>query len=316
MPRANCPGVWLMHAPALDALRARALARAGRPHAASPRRPEEADDWERRLFAPGKPATWMAGDVAVLEVRGAIYPHRSAAIDELYAYVFGGTMLDDLVRELGRLAADPAVAGVLLSVDSPGGMADGVAEAADAVRRLGKAKPIAAHTSGMAASAGYWLPAAASRFTASPGASVGSVGAVLAILDDREMLEQLGVTERVFTSSVSPDKWPDPATAEGAALYQQWVDDAGRSFVQAVAKYRGVSEAKVKSTFGRGWLLSPEAAREAGAIDAVETLDQAIDHLAARAGGGKAPGRRAASNPTGRAIAPSAVIHIGRARPA
>lgn len=303
---------WWVHAPALDAWQARQA----RPAQASPRRPDnDSGDMDRAVRQGGMPRVWRSGAVAVVEVRGLIWPYRTpeAAIE---SWFFGGTILEDLTAVLAGLVADPETAGIVLDIDSPGGLAVQVPETAATVRAASRAKPLWAFVADQAASAGYFLAAATARIVLGATADVGSIGTVLPLLDVTEALEKLGIREIPIVSSVSPDKWPDPTTAEGRALYQDWVDRNGQAFVAAVARFRGVSEARVKRDFGRGWLIGADRAVEVGAADAIGTLDRTIDDLAAagaarRGGGAAGAGRRQQELVRGVAIAPPVVA--GRA---
>lgn len=282
----------MMHAPAARVLRARLLASA-RPVEGTQDRPlEDLGDFFKRIDFPGRPRVWRRGGVAVVEVRGTILPNRAAFASEIRAFLFGGTILDDLTATIGELVADRSVGGILLSVDSPGGYADGVAQAAAEIRAASKAKPVGAHTSGMMDSAAYYLGCAVSpgQLSASTGAEVGSIGVVIPLVDDREAMAMLGLEEIPFISEASPDKWPDPKTEHGAALFQQAADEMGRQFVRDVAKYRGTTVDAVRADFGRGWVLSPARAKAVGMIDRISSLDRAIQRLgdAAAAQGGKA----------------------------
>jgi signal peptide peptidase SppA len=314
--------MWAIEASAIRQLTAGAGWGSGRPYAMTGR-PDLAEvdlDDPGPTFQPIR--AWKAGSVAILGLYGVIVP-RDTLLNRMETVFYGATILERWTAALGRLAADPSVSAILLDVDSPGGQSDGVAEAADLVRRADRKKPVWAHTSGMMASAAYWIGSAARQVTAHAGAELGSIGAISIVADqDPEWLrEHLGIRLNTFIASQGPNKDPDPETAEGAEFWQSRIDELGARFVAAVASHRKVSEAKVRRNFGGGWVMPGDKAVEVGMADRLGTLDEAIDALAAD------PGRRGrarppASLPSGeageavRGRARPAMAIIGRARPA
>ena len=79
--------------------------------------------------------------------------------------------------------ADPKVKAILLDVDSPGGVADGVKTLADQILAARGQKPIVAFAHGQMCSAAYWLGASADRVMADDTAMVGSIGTVMTHTD-------------------------------------------------------------------------------------------------------------------------------------
>lgn len=323
------PGVWFITPMGMQAVESGLAAiRRGevpRPDEATTQRPSpfwtqsirEGDSFQ--TLPPSPRSYRLPGGVAVLELKGTIYTTRTALSDML-AWAYGGVMLDEWLSAFGALLNDQSVRSVLLDIDSPGGSAASVPEAAAIIRAASKKKTVCAFTSSQACSAAYYLGAAAGSFAAHKGADVGSVGAVIHFMDDADFLESKGYKEMVFVSSVSPDKWPDPKSAEGAALFQSYVDRTGEQFVSDVARFRGVSASAVKRDFGRGWIVPAQQALEAGMIDRVAGMDQVISWLQSGQPVAKAPEpssptpAAAAGKVAARAVAPPAVT--GRAVPA
>lgn len=79
-----------------------------------------------------------------------------------------------------------------------------------------------------------------------------------------------------YKTEGNPD---EPLTDEARAEIQARVDNYGRMFEEAVAKYRGVTVAKVRSDFGQGRMLSAKNAVAAGLADRVATFEETIDRL-------------------------------------
>jgi hypothetical protein len=77
--------------------------------------------------------------VAIIPIEGVIFPRAS-----LFAAISGGVSADELATDLATALDDPGVSGILLSVDSPGGDVNGVAEVAAMIRAGTARKPTVA----------------------------------------------------------------------------------------------------------------------------------------------------------------------------
>lgn len=194
--------------------------------------------------------------VAYVTVRGPLLDHTSA-MDRARGFVSSAEIAD----VFHQIARDEAVDRLVLEMDSPGGMVDGVDVAASALRTLGK--PSRTHVLGTMASAGYWIGSSADEIYARPTARVGSIGAVLVMKDGP------GEGRTVITSKQSPLKNAPVCTPEGRGVYQQVVDDLAGLFISAVARNRGVKESVVLSDYGQGAIMVASRAQDAGMIDGI-----------------------------------------------
>jgi len=163
--------------------------------------------------------------VAVVPVNGPIFRYAN-----LFTQISGATSLEVLATDFTAALDDPNVKAVVLAMDSPGGQANGIAEFAQMVRAA--KKPVVAYVDGSAASAAYWIAAAADRVVMSKTGMVGSVGAVVGISTKKDE----GTVEIV--SSQSPNKRPDVTTDQGRAQIQTLIDSLAQVFVEDVAAYR------------------------------------------------------------------------------
>lgn len=209
--------------------------------------------------------------VAVLDVEGPLFKRAN-----LFVKLSGATSYEILRRDLQVALDNPEVKSILLVIDSPGGEASGCDELATAIYEARAKKPITAYVSGMAASGGYWIAAAASRIVVSDMAMLGSIGVALAVPDKKAEEARTGRRTFEFVSSQSPGKRPDPATDEGRNRVQKLVDDLAAVFVDAVAKYRGVSPDAVLKRFGGWGMLIGRAAVKAGMADEVGQFEAVI----------------------------------------
>jgi signal peptide peptidase SppA len=100
------------------------------------------------------------------------------------------------VREAGQR---DDIKAVFLNIDSPGGTVAGTPELAAAVASLDTQKPVYAFSSGLMASAAYWIASQARAIYATPSAKVGSIGVVQAVIDESAALDKAGIKVEVFS---------------------------------------------------------------------------------------------------------------------
>jgi signal peptide peptidase SppA len=210
----------------------------------------------------------VEGGVAIIDITGMITPRLS-----IFNMLFGGTDVQTIQRELDDALADSSISKIVLNIDSPGGAVTGISDLADQVYKARSIKPIEAHVPGMAASAAYWIASATSRITMADTASVGSIGVVGTVLDNRVWQGMQGITLHEIVSSNAPKKRPDPLTPEGRAVLQNNIDSIASVFTAKVAQYRGVSEKTVNADFGQGGIVIGAAAVRAGLADAIGSFE-------------------------------------------
>lgn len=217
----------------------------------------------------GSRTAGVRAGVAIVPIVGPLVRHA-----DIFTRVSGLTSVETVARDL-QLALDASdVRSILLSIDSPGGEVTGIAALAEAIHTA--RKPVTAYVEGLGASAGYWLASAAQRIVVESTAGLGSIGVVLAVRDP--LKSSSSAIE--FVSSQSPYKRPNPHADEGRAQYQRMVDQTAEAFVEAVARYRGVSTRTVLERYGAGGIIVGRYAVAAGLADAVGSLEGALAELA------------------------------------
>lgn len=229
----------------------------------------------RGAFGAGEPLE--GSDFARVVDGTAVIPVRGALLRSMSRFFFS---YEEIARDLRLAQDDPGVTGIVLDIDSPGGMVAGVEDLANEIR--GSSKPVAAFVGGTCASAAYFIAAAAGDITAGSGAIVGSVGTVIEYVDVEPVLERMGARIVRVVAAQSPNKRLDPDSAEGRAEMQALVDVSCAAFVSALARFRGVSAETVEGEFGAGLVFPAETALARGMIDARGTFKDVVSGLAAR----------------------------------
>lgn len=186
-----------------------------------------------------------------------------------------GTAYQDIERQFATAMADESVKSVALYIDSPGGSAIGAKRLADTIHAARGSKSIVAYTSGMMASAAYYIAAAADRIEATADAMVGSIGTIAEHQDITKALDEFGVKVTVMTNDRSPNKGIgnpyEPLTDEAKAKLTGFVNSYGESFISDVARYRNTTPANVVANYGAGEVFRGDAAIGRGMVDRVVT---------------------------------------------
>lgn len=209
----------------------------------------------------------MRDGIAIMAITGPIMRYA-----DIFSEISGATSVQALARDFNRVVKDPAVNGIVLSIDSPGGEVNGIQEFAAMVYAARGQKPITAYVGDLGASAAYWIASAADEVIVAPTSLVGSIGVVAAVRDP----SKTNAKDIEFVSSQSPKKRADPTTESGRTQLQTIVDDIAAVFVASVALHRGISEAKVVADYGQGGVFVGRAAVAAGLADRLGSFEQVL----------------------------------------
>lgn len=242
----------------------------------------------------------LDGGIALVSIKGAL----TAEVD-FWAWLFGGgATYPQIAQAVAAADADPAVRGVLLDIDSPGGDVAGLLACAQAVQAV--RKPKASYVSGLGCSAAYLLAAAAGRIYASPTAVVGCIG-VLGTYGTSRKSEHY----REFRSEQTPDKALGAETPAGAAQYQAVTNALARAYLGAVAQARGLASGDAAAeAYGRGATYGAEDALPRGLIDGL-AVSPPLDKVLTAA---VAPSRAPAASLKGGAMSTRSKGQPGRTR--
>lgn len=186
----------------------------------------------------------------------------------------------ELAELFQTIAAMPEVHTVVVSINSPGGLAIGVQEAAEELNKLAGSKRVVAWVEEVCASAAYWVASGATMIYAKPSAMVGSCGAYNSLADSSESWKQDGYKFESVTSApgklyAAPGK---PFTDEDRAFFQARVDEFAANFEAFVREQRpGLTE----DVFAKGEYGSAQRfGAESGLVDGLfNTLPEMLANL-------------------------------------
>ncbi|MEI6987652.1 MAG: S49 family peptidase [Rhodospirillaceae bacterium] len=148
---------------------------------------------------------------------------------------------------LAQAAANPAVLGILLDIDSNGGQAGGVFDLADQIFALRGIKPVYAIANDACLSAAYALACGAERVYVTQTGAVGSIGVVALHADQSGADEKAGVRYSTITAGDRKvDATPHaPLSADARVTLQAEVDRLYGLFTGMVARCRNLPDAQI-----------------------------------------------------------------------
>jgi signal peptide peptidase SppA len=179
------------------------------------------------------------------------------------------TGYDYITNLVDAALADDDVHGIVLDVDSPGGMVNGAFEASDAIRAAAQIKPVRAIVDASAYSAAYLLASAATDIVVPRTGGVGSIGVVTMHVDMSKYLEDQGFkVTMLYAGDQKVDGNPyEPLTADVKSRIESRLNQSYNLFVNTVADNRGMETDAVVST--QAGVFQGEAGKQIGLVDAV-----------------------------------------------
>ncbi len=218
------------------------------------------------------------GDVEVLTLFGS---------DGVGVLLIEGTINDSrqVLQNLKRFRQTKGVKAVVVRIDTPGGGVAPTQEIYEEIGKLKKEKPVIASLGGMATSGGYYIASVCDQIVANPGTLTGSIGVIMELGNVEGLMEKLGLKGYSIKSGPNKDIGSPlrSLSPEGRVILQSLVDNVHGQFVRAVAKGRGMPEAKVRD-LADGRVYSGEQAKKLGLVDVLGNLEDAVDIASDRAG--------------------------------
>jgi protease IV len=190
-----------------------------------------------------------------------------------------GTIVDatETVRQLKSLEHNPLVKGILIRVDSPGGVVTPSHEIYEEIRRVRDGgTPIIVSMGTLAASGGYYVSAPASLIVANPQTLTGSIGVIMEFPVLKGVMDKIGVKVEVVKSRVHKDIGSPfrDMTDQDRELLQSVVTDAYDQFVSIVSTERHIPEDSVRA-FADGRIMTGRQALALGLVDTLGTFEDA-----------------------------------------
>jgi HK97 family phage prohead protease len=232
-------------------------------------------DDEEDVVAAESDAPKEPEDIAVISIVGTLV-HRAAGMDAMS----GMLSYSKIGAQLAAAVADPAVKGIVVDIDSPGGEVSGCFDLSDKIREAAAEKPIYAVSNEIMFSAAYALGCAATRLYVGRTAGMGSIGVIITHCDMSEADKMNGLKYTMITSgSRKADFSPHKALSDEAyATLKSDVDRCAAIFFATVARNRNLSIDAVAAQ--EAGLFFGADAITAGLADQIGGLEDALRDMA------------------------------------
>lgn len=193
-----------------------------------------------------------------------------------------------LREEIDLALEDDEIAALLLRIDSPGGTVIASDILHREVRRFKEKtkRPVVAQLMGAGTSGAYYVAMAADEVRAYPTTVTGSIGVIIAGLNVTGLMERFGVADQTITTGPFKDAGSPlrPMRAEERAQLESVARDLFAAFLDVVEAGRPkLGRARIE-TLADGRIYSGPQALEAGLVDALGDLPQAVEAAKAAAG--------------------------------
>lgn len=186
---------------------------------------------------------------------------------------------EDIASAIRHVQDDADIKGIILEIDSGGGMPVAGEEIADALKA--SAKPTVAVIRQSGASAAYWAATGADKIFASKNSDVGSIGVTMSYLENIDKDKKwVDLSTGKYKDTGDPDK---PLTEDERQLLLRDLNVVYQNFMQAVSDNRNISLDKVKAVADGSTVLGDKA-KSLGLIDEIGSWDQAEKYLGEQIG--------------------------------
>jgi signal peptide peptidase SppA len=210
-----------------------------------------------------------AGSVAVYRLQGPLMKN-----DQLCGPKGTATM----AAELRALDANPNIAAIVLSIDSPGGTVNGTEDMARTIAAM--QKPVVTYVDGMMASAAYWIGSAAQHVMLGGNtAMAGSIGTMVSMADVKPMLEKAGVKFHEIKATRSTDKnadWEQLLQGNYEGYRTKVLDPLNQAFTSSIEAQRAGKLNLEKEDVLTGKVYIGKQAIKAGLADSMGSLQDAV----------------------------------------
>ncbi len=241
-------------------------------------------------------ASYFQGDSKVVEKYHSL---SKVAADKVAIVTVAGAIMggDGFAKaQLDRIEEDESVKAIVLRVDSPGGTVSGSDEIHYRLSTLAKDRdlPVVVSMGGIAASGGYYVAMANGGredvIFAEPATLTGSIGVIIPHFDLSKFVKRFDIKDDSVASgplkemlSPTKDRSPDLAERE-RKLLQSLVDEMFSRFKEIVKAGRPKLDDAAITKVTTGQIFTAKQAHEAGLVDRIGFLEDAVKRACELAG--------------------------------
>jgi protease-4 len=191
------------------------------------------------------------------------------------------SLVSEVRETLQKAAKDPAIAGLIVKINSPGG----TVSASDIIyhelvnfKKRNKL-PVYACITGIGTSGAYYIAAAADKVFAHPNAITGSIGVIALKFNIEGLMGKLGVQDETIKSGDKKDMFSPfrPLTYEERTILQGVIDDFHNQFLEAVfAQRKEFVSLEELQKLADGRIYTAHSALKFHLIDQIGYMDDVI----------------------------------------
>lgn len=191
-----------------------------------------------------------------------------------------GVILDSrpFLEALGEFGPSKNIKGVLVRVDSPGGVVGASQELYSEIGRFRKQykKPVVISAGSVMASGAYYAAVAGTKVVTNPGSLLGSIGVIMEFANLQDLYQWAKVKRFAIKTGPYKDSGSEyrEMREDERKLFQDLVDQVHTQFIEAVAAGRKLEVAKVRS-YADGRVFNGEEAVKLGFADQIGTYEDA-----------------------------------------
>lgn len=217
-----------------------------------------------------------------------------SASDKIVRLTISGTIMPPFterwLEQIKKATDDDDVKGVLLAVDSPGGLVADSHQIYHALKKLLEKKPIIVQMKRLAASGGYYVAMGAGpkgKIFAEPTTWTGSIGVIMPRYEFGELADKLGIRSAPlktgeFKDTLSPFQ---PMSDSEKALWMDILNQSYEQFVTVIDDNRDTLDRDGVVKLATGQVYTARDAQKNGLIDEVGFEEDALKALETQLGG-------------------------------
>jgi protease-4 len=217
--------------------------------------------------------------------------------DKLAIVRVSGTIMPPFTRRviqaIEKARDDDQVKGVLLAVNSPGGLVTDSHQIYHQLRKLAEKKPVYVSMGSMAASGGVYVSMGAgptAKIFAEPTTWTGSIGVIIPHYEVTELADKLGIRAAPlktgeFKDALSPFK---TLTDREKVLWEDIMNQSFEQFLQVIDEGRETLNLEEVRKLATGQIYTARDAKSNGLVDEIGYEDDALNALKEKLGLSKA----------------------------
>ena len=213
-------------------------------------------------------STTAAEKIAILKMEATIMP----------------PFTERLIQQVDHAASDSSIKGVLLVIDSPGGLVTDSHQIYHRLQKLRQVKPVYVQMKRMAASGGYYIAMGAgpeARIFAEPTTWTGSIGVILPRYDFSKIAEKYGVASDPlktgpYKDSLNPFR---PMQDSERRLWEGIIDQSFQKFITVIDENRDTLDRDGAKALATGQIYTADDAKENKLIDEIGYQEDSLEAL-------------------------------------